>query len=144
MTQARYRKLVAAFVVLAYVYSVAMLYVVTESVPAALGLAVWTNLAVCWWLGWALMHESKGKAHHDVVLAVGAILAVALVCFQVLALVAVHKSSTGGLAYVTGPFVMLFGTIVATCIGGAVARNSAAIRAAAEREAEDDPQAGEA
>jgi hypothetical protein len=69
----------------------------------------------------------------------GVVLALAYLGFHLLAWHAAHISSTGGLAYLTLPFLLLIVTITATSIAGAIARRGEP--RAIERTPDDETQA---
>jgi hypothetical protein len=125
MSQSLFRRIAIAFAVLAYGVSAVILWRVTGAVAPGAVFALWSTFPVFWWLRWALHLTDPSPAHQRAILIVGAVLAVAFVLFHLLAWSAVNSSSTGGFAYITIPFFLLIGTVVAISIGNSQTRDPA-------------------
>ena len=96
---------------------------ITAVLVAGLSLfRLWSASPVIWWSVWAMREVAHGKSSRLAVICTAPILAVALTVFHVTALQAVERSSTGGMAYLTGPFFLLVGTVIGTKIASTIAR----------------------
>jgi hypothetical protein len=124
VSQGAFTRLAAGFALLAYGISVVVLWLATGRILLGFAFGLWSTFPVFWWLGWALPKPPRGVAHRRSAFIVGVVLAVAFAAFHLIAWHAAHLSSTGGFAYITFPFVLLIGTVVAIKIGNAFTQDA--------------------
>ena len=121
MSESAFARVAAGFLLVAYCISVIPLSFGPWSVFFGVPFALWTTSPVFWWFGWA-MRTRRSPDMRKTALSVGVVLALAYVGSTALAWHAAHISSTGGMAFLTLPFLLLVLTIATTSIVGATER----------------------
>jgi hypothetical protein len=138
MSESVFTRLAVAFALLAYCASVIPLSLGPWSVFFGVPFSIWTTSPVFWWFAWAMRRRGSADMRRAA-LSVGVVLAPAYAGFTALAWYAAHRSSTGGVALLTLPLLLLILTILVTSVVGACARRGEP--AAIARSPYDDTQA---